>query len=93
MGEAPSPLAKNLLSFPIRKIPPSRPIFYPPCQRFIPALNNNFHVITQQNSFLAVVIAAVPFLSSYSVQTGHVLILILINNQYLQNAVFSFEKV
>ena len=92
MGEVPPPLAKNLLSFPIRKIPPSRPIFYPPCQR-IPALNNNFHVITQQNSFLTVVIAPVPFLSSYSVQTGYVLILILINNQYLQNAVFSFEKV
>ena len=45
-------------------------------------------------SILAVVIAPVPFfvLSSYSFETQVMLILILIDVQYSQNAVFSFEK-
>ena len=47
-----------------------------------------------KTSFLAVVIAPVPFfvLISHSFETQAMLILILINVKYSQNAVFSFEK-
>ena len=46
-------------------------------------------------SFFAVFIATVPFfvLNSYSVGTQVILILILIDVQYSQTTVFSFEKV
>ena len=68
-----SPLTKNLpIPLSPGKIPLETP---PPCQRFIPPLNHNFHVITQWiTSFLTVVIALVPF-SFYLllyVQTGNV---------------------
>ena len=43
-------------------------------------------------SFLAVVIAPVPLLISYPFDSQVMLILILIDIQYSQNAVFSFEK-
>ena len=43
-------------------------------------------------SFLAVVNAPVLFLISYSFDTQVMVILILIDVQYSQNAVFSFEK-
>ena len=47
-----------------------------------------------KTSFLAVVIAPVPFfvLISHSFETQAMLILILIDVKYSQNAVFSFEK-
>ena len=53
-------------------------------------LPNVIHVIT----FLAVVIAPVPFLSYFILfaHTQVMLILILINVQYLQNFVFSLVK-
>ena len=44
-----------------------------------------------KTSFLAAVIAPVPSLTSYSF-TQTMLILILINDQYLQNVAFSFDK-
>ena len=42
--------------------------------------------------FLPVVFAPVQFLTSYSLNTQVMLILILIDVQYLQNVIFSFEK-
>ena len=51
--------------------------------------------MTQKTLFLAAVIPAVPFfvLTSYSFYTQLMLIFILINVQYSQNVVISFEKV
>ena len=46
-----------------------------------------------ETSFLAVVIATIPFfLTLCSFYTQVILILILINVQYLRNVIFSFEK-
>ena len=65
----------------------------PPHQIFIPSLQKSIQPNKKiKTSFLAVVIASVPFLISYSFETQIMLILILIDAQYSQNAVFSFEK-
>ena len=64
------------------------------CQ-FLPhlSLNNNFHVITQkQLQFYLQSLLLYHFLTSYSLYKQIMLILILINVQYLQNVFFSFEK-
>ena len=64
------------------------------CQ-FLPhlSLNNNFHVITQKKlPFYLQSLLLYHFLTSYSLYKQVMLILILINVQYLQNVVFSFEK-
>ena len=83
MGECPPP-AKNLL------IPPSPANFY-----YLPT-KSQFNLINKiKTSFLAVVIAAVAtifVLIFYSLETEIMLILILIDVQYSQNAVFSFEN-
>ena len=42
--------------------------------------------------FLPVVFAPVQFLTSYALNTQVMLILILIDVQYLHNVIFSFEK-
>ena len=83
MGECPPP-AKTLL------IPPSPANFYS-----LPT-KSQFNLINKiKTSFLAVVIAAVAtifVLIFYSLETEIMLILILIDVQYSQNAVFSFEN-
>ena len=61
----------------------------------IPApLNNNFHVIIQKKSFLAVAICSctIFILTLYSLYTQVMPILILIDVQYLQKVAFIFEK-
>ena len=96
-GESP-PLAENLLiPSPPGKIHPSRfspSDSYLTHQRFTPPLNNNFHVITNKNfTFSCRDCSCIIFiLTLYSLYTQVMLILILINVQYSQNAVFSFEK-
>ena len=70
--------------------PPSSPNFYS-----LPTKSQFNPIKKMKTSFLAVVIAPVAtifVLSSYSFETEIMLILILIDVQYLQNAVFSFEK-
>ena len=74
------PPTKNLLIHPL----PTKFLFPPTKSQFNPI---------KKTPFLAVVIAPVPFFEiSYSFETKIMLILILIDVQYLQNAVFSFEK-
>ena len=76
-----------------RKIPPPSRL---PRTRFLsPPLNNNIHVITPKKmSHLAAVIAPIFILTlSYFLYTQVMLILILINVQYLQKVTFSFKKV
>ena len=96
-GESP-PLAENLLiPSPPGKIHPSRfspSHSYLTHQRFTPPLNNNFHVITNKNFIFSCrdCSCIIFILTLYSLYTQGMLILILINVQYLQNAVFSFEK-
>ena len=64
----------------------------PTTQRLIPPLINNLHVITPPPPL---VIAPVPFLFliSYPLHTQGMLILTLIDVQYLQKAAFSFLKI
>ena len=69
---------------PTRKSTPRRlplPNFYPPNLRFIPPPTECSHCS-----------CTIFILPSYSLYTQVMLILILINVQYLQNVVFSFEK-
>ena len=68
-------------------------LFTPPHQIFILSHQKSIQPNKKiKTSFLAVVIASVPFLISYSFETQIMLILILIDVQYPQNAVFNFEK-
>ena len=96
-GESP-PLAENLLiPSPPGKIHPNRfspSDSYLTHQRFTPPLNNNFHVITNKNFIFSCrdCSCIIFILTLYSLYTHVMLILILINVPYLQNAVFSFEK-
>ena len=97
LGGFPSPPAKTLLILPIPgKIPPvdfPHQIFVPPPK--INSLPNQMTIviIKKKTSFLGVVNAPVPFLfQSYSLYTQVMLILILIDVQYSQKAVFRFEK-
>ena len=64
-------------------------IFYPPIKDSILPLNSNFHVITQWKLHCFCTIFT---LTSCSLYTQVMLILILINVQYLQKVVFSFDK-
>ena len=87
------PQAKHLLTLFLHqeKFTPSRLS----TTKFLSLLtNNNCHVIIPKKaSYLAAVNAPVPFtLTWYSLYTQFILILILIDVQYLQNAVFSFKK-
>ena len=73
--------------------------FIPPPQRSItppppPPLNNNFYVIifTLQTSSCSQCSCTIFILTSYSWYTLVMLILILIDINYLQKVVFSFEK-
>ena len=69
---------------------PSSPNFYS-----LPTKSQFNPIKKMKTSFLAVVIAPVAtifVLSSCSFETGIMLILILIDVQYLQNAVFSLKK-
>ena len=96
-GGVPSTRRKFAYSFPTRKIHPSRfspSHSYLTHQRFTPPLNNNFHVITNKNFIFSCrdCSCIIFILTLYSLYTQVMLILILINVQYLQNAVFSFEK-
>ena len=61
---------------------------------FPPPLNNNFHVISYKNFIFSCCHCSctIFILTSYFLYTGVMLILILIDAQYLQNIVFSFEK-
>ena len=88
---------KNLIVSPNRKKyspvdPP--PSFYCLHQRLVLPLNKTFYVINQKNvSFSCSHCSCTIFmLPSYSLHTQAVPVLILINVQYLQIAVFSFEK-
>ena len=80
------PLVQNLLTHPADS-PPIR-------RRFISALNNNFHVITHKNwiSSCSHCSYTIFILISYSLYAQIMLILVLIDLQYLQNVVFSFAK-
>ena len=66
--------------------------YYPPPRKFPPSRLVSPYDL-RKTSFLAVLIAPVPFfLTLYSLCTQVMLILILIYVQHLQNVVFSFES-
>ena len=103
--ESPPPHQAKICSpppLPAGEIPPPPSTHTPPNQIFIsfppkinpPTKKNFLNYNPIKTSFLAVVIAPVPFmfLVSYSFDTQVMLILILIEVQYSQNAVLSFEK-
>ena len=93
MGEL-TPLAKNLLLPHTWKSSPNQILFLPH-QKSIRLFKWTFSSYNlMKTSFLAVVIAPVPFfvLISHSFETQAMLILILIDVKYSHNAVFSFEK-
>ena len=91
------PQAKNSLIPPPRKIPPTK-LLFPAHQKSIPPLNKSFQDITQQKPDKNIIFSCshcsctIFVLISYSFDTQVVLILILIDVQYLRNVVFSFEK-
>ena len=72
---------------------PQQTLIHSPKVHFL-QLNNSFHCNPIKTSFLALAIAPVPFfiLTSSSLYTKITLVLMLIDVQYLQNVVFSFEK-
>ena len=65
-----------------------------PHQRLIPTPTNNAFLCYNpiKTSFVGVVCPTVPYLTSDSLYTKAILILTLIDVQYLQNVVFSFER-
>ena len=90
-GES-SPPAKNLL-IPLHqeKWPPQN--FYSPNPHPHPTPNSNFQVITQQNSIYSCRHCSYSIVwISYSLDKQVMLILILIDVQYSQKAIFSFKK-
>ena len=87
------PTSQKFTHPPPHKIPP--PNIYSPYQRLNSPIKSQFSCYNPiKASFLAVAIAPVPFLFNFIVfaHTQITQILILINVQYLQNVVFSFEK-
>ena len=78
----------HLEKFPPTGYSPPTKFLSPPRRVNSLALNNNFHDITQQKLCSCTIFV----LGSYSLYTQILLILILIDVQYLQNVRFSFES-
>ena len=95
MGES-NPTSQKVVhsTSPGKSPPPLRPPYkflFPSHQKSVPPpLNKNFQIITQLSCSHCS--CTIFVLISYSFDTQVVLILILIDVQYSQNAVFSFEK-
>ena len=91
----PPPIVENLFTSPTWKNPPSR-LPPPKVNSYLPpaSLNINIHLIIQKNFIFSCRHSSctIFILISYSLYTQVMLILILIDVQYLQNFALSYEK-